>query len=293
MAQVSDLIRSQSLRERMTTRAITPHSGLEIGGVDLTTLSDADLHDVQQLLDDRLVLVFRDQKLDRDQHKAIARRFGTGEIHRHPLQRDRTDIDTEVSVVETGPQSKITAGNEWHADTTAYLAPVSTSLLYLTQLPPSGGGDTVYINMYRAFDSLSAPMREFVAGLRAVHDATLPWTGMFGFTPKEGQTFPRTSHRVVLTHPRTGRQQLFVNRGFTSHVEDLSKDESRALLDLLFAHAEATLTLQCRVRWEPNTLVMWDNIATQHHAVWDYFPERRYAERISVLGPELEGAIAR
>ena len=101
--------------------------------------------------------------------------------------------------------------------------------------------------------------------------------------------YNRTVHPVVIRHPVTGRKLLWVNRGFTTGIKGLSHVENRHLLELFFQHIESTLTAQCRVRWEDGTLTIWDNIATQHHAVWDYFPNSRYGERVSVVGEVLAG----
>jgi taurine dioxygenase len=200
--------------------------------------------------------------------------------------------DPEIAVVKADGDSKYAPGEAWHSDTTAYTAPVAASLLYLTEMPADGGGDTLFVDVHKAWETLSAPLQAFAGGLRAVHDAAMPWGGMYGHTAEELGAFPRTSHPVVLQHPRTGQPLLFVNRSFTTHIEGVSKTESRYLLDLLFNHIETTLTCQCRVAWAADTLVMWDNIATQHHAIWDYFPQRRYAERVSVMGEPLAGSFS-
>ncbi len=89
---------------------------------------------------------------------------------------------------------------------------------------------------------------------------------------------------MITRHPETGRKILYVNSGFTSHIEGLTRRESDAILNMLFRHIDSTVRLYCRVRWEPGTLTFWDNRCTQHHAVWDYFPESRYGERVSVVG---------
>ena len=89
---------------------------------------------------------------------------------------------------------------------------------------------------------------------------------------------------MVVTHPETGKKVLFVNSGFTSHIKGMRNWESRALLDALLTHIATTARLTCRVEWQPNTLTLWDNRCTQHHAVWDYWPESRYGERVSILG---------
>ncbi len=127
-------------------------------------------------------------------------------------------------------------------------------------------------------------MQQFLEGLVAVHDGALPYIGKYGYAAPDGKQCPKTEHPVVIRHPETGRKALFVNSGFTSHVRGLRRWESRGLLDMLFEHIATTVSLTCRVRWEPNTLTLWDNRCTQHHAVWDYYPQSRFGERVSIVG---------
>jgi taurine dioxygenase len=95
---------------------------------------------------------------------------------------------------------------------------------------------------------------------------------------------------MIINHPETGEKVLFVNSGFTSHIKGMSGWESKALLNALFDHITRTHRLTCRVQWQPNTLTLWDNRCTQHHAVWDYWPDSRYGERVSILGNERPSA---
>jgi len=265
---------------------LTPRTGTEITDLDLATATPGDLADIRQMLNERLVLVFRDQHLTREQHKALGQYFGTGQLHRHALTREG---DPEVLVVKTTAKSKYTAGEGWHTDVSCDPNPIAVSMLYLTEMPEEGGGDTVYTNMYLAYETLSAPVKELIAQLTAIHDGALPYKGSYGIEP-EGMAYNRTEHPVVLAHPETGRKILWVNRGFTTNLKGVTRLEGRHLLEMLFSHIESSPALQCRVRWQPNTLVMWDNISTQHHACWDYFPHTRYAERVSSVGGMLSTA---
>jgi taurine dioxygenase len=266
---------------------ITPKTGSEIRGLDLATADAATLDAVKALLNERAVLVFRDQKLTREQHKRVCAHFGTGTLQRHALTRCD---DKEVLDVRTNAQSKFTAGEGWHTDVSCDRDPISASMLYITEVPECGGGDTVFANMYLAYELLSDPVKTLAASLTAVHDGALPWKGAYGIEPPAGTVYNRTEHPVVVAHPDTGRPVLFVNRGFTTHLKGVKGLEQRHLLEMFFHHIEATPLLQCRVKWEPNTLVMWDNVATQHHACWDYFPQSRYGERVSAVGVDLHAA---
>jgi taurine dioxygenase len=152
----------------------------------------------------------------------------------------------------------------------------------MKELPPDGGGNTLFANMYRAYETLSAPLQRLCEGLLAVHDGAQVYGGRFGQTPKEGG-FPRNEHPVVRTHPVTGRKALYVNRNFTTRIVGLKKNESDALLEMLYRHGE-TPEFQCRFAWQPNSIAFWDNRAAQHHAMWDYFPHKRLGYRVTVKG---------
>jgi taurine dioxygenase len=272
--------------ETIEVATLTPHIGAEVSGVDLAKpLSAAQERDVKRAFLDWSVLVFRDQQLTQEQHKAFARRFGP--LHVHPL-KSSADYDSagdpEILAVKTTQKSKFTAGDAWHTDVSCDEKPPMGSMLYMKQTPDGGGGDTLFADMYRAFDTLSAPLQTFLEGLTAVHDGALPYLGSYKYAPPEGANYPRNEHPVITRHPETGRKVLFVNSGFTTHVKGLARWESRGLLDLLFNHIATTPSLTCRVRWEPNTLTFWDNRCTQHHAIWDYFPQSRYGERVSIVG---------
>jgi taurine dioxygenase len=163
-------------------------------------------------------------------------------------------------------------------------------MLYITETPECGGGDTLFADMYLAYDLLSDTMKGMLDGLVAVHDGAMPYMGGYKVAPPAGQEYPRNEHPVVTTHPETGKKILYVNSGFTHHIKDMQPWESRMLLDGLFQHIAETQRLYCRVQWQPNTLTFWDNRCTQHHAVWDYWPHSRYGERVSIVGTERPAA---
>lgn len=156
------------------------------------------------------------------------------------------------------------------------------SILYLKQVPPDGGGDTMFTNMYRAYDTLSERVRQMLVGMTAIHDGEHVYRGRYGVDDRS-KTYPRSEHPVIRTHPVTGRKLLFVDRVFTTRIVQLRKLESDALLEMLFRHIE-TPELHCRFRWQPNSIAFWDNRAAQHHALWDYYPHRRYGHRVTVCG---------
>ncbi len=274
--------------ETIGVDSITPHIGAVVEGVDLAQpLSNEQFSEIYQAWLDWKVLVFHDQVIDQEQHKAFARKFGT--LHVHPMQHSYGG-DPEILRVKTTKDSKYTAGNGWHTDVTCDEIPPLGSMLYITETPECGGGDTLFADMYLAYELLSDTMKDMLDGLVAVHDGAIPYLSGYQVSPPEGSKYPRNEHPVVATHPETGKKVLYVNSGFTSHIKGLHVWESKALMGGLLDHIAQTQRLYCRVQWRPNTLTFWDNRCTQHHAVWDYYPHSRYGERVSILGNERPAA---
>lgn len=265
---------------------ITPTIGSMVN-FDLATASAADMTEIHRLLGERMVLAFPDQHLSRDQHKALGKHFGTGVLHRHPLAAQTGSTDPDVLIVKADANSKWVAGESWHTDVSCDPNPIAVSMLYMKQIPENGGGDTLFASMYDALEGLSAPLRKMLEGLTARHNGARPWRDGYGIEPPKDQPYNVTVHPVILRHPETARALLWVNGGFTQRIMEVSKHESDHLLDMLLNHIEREPKYQCRIRWQNNMLVMWDNLATQHIASWDYFPQTRIAERVSVVGPEL------
>jgi taurine dioxygenase len=269
--------------ETLEVETLTPHIGAKVRGVDLSQpLTNEQARDVHQAWIDWKILVFPNQHLNRDQHKAFARRWG--KLHVHPMQPTYGG-DEEILVVKTTRDSAYTSGDGWHTDVTCDPVPPLGSMLYITETPASGGGDTLFADMYLAYQMLSDPMKEFLDPLVAEHDGAGPYVGSYKSTPPEGG-YPKSQHPVIVTHPDSGKKLLYVNRGFTSHIVGLSQSESNAVLEMLYRLIDSTPRLYCRVDWEPNSLAFWDNRCTQHHAVWDYWPNSRYGERVSIVGDQ-------
>ena len=263
---------------------LAPTIGAEIEGVDLSRdVPEPQLVELRRALAERLVLVFRDQIITLEEQKGFARHFGR--LHRHELAQDKTFAgranDPELLAWKTGPESRFTAGDAWHHDVSCDEEPIAASFLHVTKSPPYGAGDTAFANCYLAYESLSDPIKRLLEGLTAIHDGAFGWQEGYGAQPKPGQTFPKSEHPVVVTHPVTGRKILFVNEAFTSRIVQLARPESDALLAFLYRHIERNLAFQVRVHWSVNALVVWDNWGAQHHAVWDYYPLERWGNRIS------------
>jgi taurine dioxygenase len=181
--------------------------------------------------------------------------------------------------IHTDADSPRNNGEGWHSDVSADIEPPMASILHIRKIP-SYGGDTLWANMYEAYDALSEPVKNLLSGLTAIHTAS--YRGFYGDHPPQREN-PRAEHPVVRTHPVTKRKALYVNSGFTRRIKELNKHESDSLLAMLFDHVKNP-NFHCRFQWQANSIAMWDNRCTQHMAVWDYFPETRSGTRVTVKG---------
>ena len=267
--------------QKIEVRKLTPNIGAEIREVDLSkTLGNLEYEEIHQALMENLVIFFLDQTITVDQQKEFGRRFG--KLHIHPAAPKGLEQHPEILVIKADENSKRVAGEEWHSDVSCDPEPPMGSILYLTTVPPDGGGDTMFANMYRAYETLSEPVRKMLERLTAIYDGEHVYRGRYGMND-EGKVFPRSEHPVIRTHPVTGKKLLFVNRGFTTRIVQLKRDESAAVLEMLYRHIE-TPELHCRFKWQPNSIAFWDNRCVQHHALWDYYPAKRYGHRVTICG---------
>ncbi len=259
---------------------LTPHAGAEIRGVDLSQpLDERTFKEIHDALIDCGVIFFRDQRLTPDQQKAFGRLFG--ELHMHPAAPRELAEHPEILVIHADETSKHVAGENWHSDVSCDLEPPMGSILYMHELPPVGG-DTLFASMYAAYEGLSEPMKRFLEPLTAMHEGEHVYRGRYGVNDT-GKVFPKAEHPVVRTHPVSGRKALYVNSGFTTRIVGLTRPESDALLQFLYRHVE-TPEFHCRFRWQVNSIAFWDNRCMQHHAMWDYYPQRRHGHRVTVRG---------
>jgi alpha-ketoglutarate-dependent taurine dioxygenase len=255
--------------------------GAELAGVDLTReLPDAVIAELRQALLDYKVLFFRDQPLTPAQHVAFARRFGDLEIHPFiPANTGQPELVRLAKSADVGGYE-----NGWHHDVTWRECPSMGAILHAIEVPPTGG-DTLFADMYAAYEGLDRDLQARADELVAVHD----YAGVFGRQVKAEDKaamraqYPPVEHPVVVRHPGTGRKLLYVNRFFVSHLAGLDRDEGTALIDRLARQAD-TIEYQCRFRWSPDSVAFWDNRAVQHYAASDYWPDVRVVERASIVG---------
>ncbi len=267
--------------------------GAEIHGLDLKNGMDAETFKAfEAALVEHKVVFLRDQNLDTKQHVEISRLFGALEVH--PMRPQGEFIDAaagrvpEILVLDNDKDNPVLSTDVWHSDTTFRQNPTRYTILRC-QIMPKVGGDTLWADMEAAYLGLSERFRSMIDGLRAVHDFQ-NFRVLFKKTDEDQaklrkmeELFPNPSHPVVRTHPVTGRKSIYVNPQFTVKIEGLDPDESRAILQVLFAQAQVP-EYQFRLRWTPGAIVFWDNRSTQHYAANDYYPERRRMERTAVIG---------
>jgi taurine dioxygenase len=265
----------------LSIRPLTPTIGAEVKGVDLGAVDDATFTLVERALAEHLVLFFRDQDISVEAHKAFGRRFGELDVHPND---PGLDGHPEVMIIHADERSERVAGENWHSDVSCAPEPPMGSILRLFTVPERGG-DTLFANMYAAYEALSDRMKSYLDGLSAVHDGAPYYREVNRIIGRDdhGRAYPQAEHPVIRTHPVTGRRCLFVNSMFTTRIVGVPKTESDAILGLLFDHVRDP-RLQCRFRWEPNSVAFWDNRCTQHFAVWDYFPQLRSGYRVTVRG---------
>jgi len=272
--------------------------GAEVRGVDLSEpLRNSVAAELRRAFVEHCVLFFRDQHLTPEQHLAASRLFGP--IVRMPYVKHMDEYPDIIAVLKEADERNIsTFGNAWHSDFSFLEEPPMGSLLYAREVP-SHGGDTIWASMYAAYDALSDGMKRMLDPLRAMHSGRPYGTGG---VPKDlrvsrsikmerdnPEADREVAQPVVRVHPESGRKALYVNQIYTTQFENMTKDESRPLLDFLYQHCTRP-EFTCRFRWEVGSLAIWDNRCTLHYAVNDYDGSRRLMHRTTVAGERPIGA---
>jgi taurine dioxygenase len=263
-------------------RPLTPAFGAEVSGVDLTRMSEKEFDEIFAAFSDYGVIFFRDQDmLTEDQHLAFGKRFG--DIHIHPAARGKESDSSGFIPMRTHRESIVAAGNRWHSDVSCDERPPQASILQLHQTPTIGG-DTLFSSLSAAYSALSDPLKVMLDGLTALHSGEEAYRHLFEFKNHQSdQSWPENSHPLIRKHVDSGRPVIFVDREFTKQINELPKEEGRALLNFLFEHTER-VDFQCRFQWTQNAIAIWDNRCVLHHALWDYWPEERSGARVTVVG---------
>ena len=270
----------------MRVRTLSPTMGAEIIGIDLSLpLDDTMIDDLRALWLEHQMIVIRGQNLTPAQQLAFARGLGEPDIYPFLSGLEGFPMITEVLKRE---DETVNFGGVWHSDTTYQTCPPMATLLYAKELPPLGG-DTLFACQYSAFAQLSEPLRNVLEGLRAINASGKKRVASTrserlkdaasGVNPDDLTGI----HPVVRTHPETGQKALFVNAAHTVAFEGWSDEESRGLLEYLFAH-QISPEFQCRLSWQLGDVAFWDNRCVQHYPINDYHGHRRLLHRITLKG---------
>ena len=267
--------------ERIGIRPASGALGAEISGVDLSHPLDDDVFaEIQQAFHDHLVIFFRDQTIDIADQVAFTERFGP--IEPHPLGIRGLDDHPAVMVLENRPGKRAPRNDFWHSDISFAEKPPALSMLYSIEAT-EGRADTMFCNMYAAYEELSERLRTILDGLEAVHDADQ----LVNEVPSRVQARdvpPGVVHPVVRTHPGSGRRALYINPYYTSHFLGMTREESQPLLKFLYDHATRHESIY-RHKWRIGDVLMWDNRCTMHYAVRDYDDSLpRYLHRTTAAG---------
>ncbi len=276
--------------QRIDVQPVAGSLGAEIFGADLAGDLTNQVHDeIHRAFLDYQVLFIRDQNLTPPQQADFARRFGP--LNEYPFVKGLDNAPEIIEIVKE-PHEKKNFGGIWHSDTTYLETPPLGTILYALEVP-SAGGDTMFANMYDAYDALSDGMKQLLDPLVGVSSAALRRSGgrAAGISAKSSMTATNVDkveeimaeHPVVRTHPETGRKALYVNGAHTIRFAGMTEAESRPLIEFLIAHAVRP-EFTCRFRWETGTLAIWDNRCVQHFAINDYHGERRRMHRATIVG---------
>ncbi|MDG1463451.1 MAG: TauD/TfdA family dioxygenase [Gammaproteobacteria bacterium] len=277
--------------KHISLQPIAGSLGAIIKGVDLKqSLSDDVYAEIKAALLENLVVFFRDQDITPEQQIAFGRRFG--ELHVHPFIPSLEGHDEIIQLkAESGDNPYLRLSNAWHPDLSYTSAPPLGAILRGVTIPYRGG-DTMWVNLYKAYETLSDQMKDMISDLVAYHDLTKTYRPEDMRTKVGAERFVSTYEKsppieqpLVQVHPETGRKMLYLSELTTTSIKGLHQHESDAILKMLFNHLDWK-ELHCRFYWEPNSIAMWDNRCTCHYAVRDY-EEPREMHRVTIIGDVL------
>ncbi len=282
---------------RIEVKPIAGALGADIGNVDLGNLDDETFGEIKTAWLEHLVVFFHRQNISPEQQIALAKRFG--EIHHHPFMKGMAEYPDILEIIKEEGDTKA-FGEVWHTDQMFNPKPAKATMLYAKETPDAGG-DTMFANMYLAYETLSDAMKEMLKSVRTwnVGDRKkLQKGGAMGPPARDGRYTgndkmaakvrdpgdlqTECAHPIVRTHPETGRKALYIS-SHTQTLDGFKEGEARPILDFLAEHAIHP-EFTCRFRWEVGALAIWDNRCTQHRALNDYPGKRRRMHRITIAG---------
>ncbi len=281
-------------------KPLSTHLGAEVRGIDLNDgLGDNLVGELKQIwCEHGGLMVIRDQKnLTPETHIEFGAGLGplfgapdqpplqdTVSRYIHPEYPEIYRVSNKLD--ESGePLGRKGAGTYWHSDVSFRETPAGASVLHGVEIPPIGG-DTIFANMTKAFEDLSEPMKDMLRPLHAWHDFEMAARTQYAkpiVVEDDMAGANKALHPVVRTHADTGKESLYVNPGFTSHLDGFDGDESRWMLEPLYRHATRAEYLY-RHTWQPHDVIIWDNRCLMHYAVMDYGDAPRYMERTTCIG---------
>ena len=274
----------------LTVTPVSTVLGAEISGLDLREPLTAEvIAAIRAALLRHKVVFFRDQDISHEDHVRFGRYFG--DLEGHPVTSHVPNFP-EILHIEAADGMKlreeivplVRVANKWHTDVTFRAAPSMGGVLRMRDMPPLGG-DTLFADTAAIYRDLPDALKDRLATLTAEHDIIQS----YGYRIDEAKrqelraAYPPMVHPVIRTHPETGEKHLFVNKVFTTRILGLPDDEAKSLLAELLDRVK-TPEYQVRFRWTPNAIVFWDNRATQHYAILDYWPQERIVERVTIVG---------
>ena len=261
----------------------SPNLGAVITGVDLSKeINEDQFKDIHKAFLDNQVLFFQNQnEILPEIHLKLGKLFG--ELHVHPAAPSMPGYP-EIFEIHAHKNSKVANGEFWHSDVSCDIEPPLGTMLQLHILPETGG-DTMFSDMYSAYNELSNKYKSLLDGLIAIHESEHLYSGRYEDrgVNKDNIKTPVANHPLIRTHPITGKKAIYVNRTFTTGIEGMNKNESSSILEFLFEHCEH-VNFQIRYRWNKNDMAFWDNRCTMHRAIWDYWPNERKGRRVTIKG---------
>lgn len=282
---------------RIGISRLTPNVGAEVTGVDLRRpLEPETAREIHAALMRHCVLFFRDQDVTPAEQAAFARNFGRLRVAQRAAF-ETMDATPEISVLENDRERPPNI-DHYHTDGIYRPNPEFASVLRAVEVPEAGG-DTIFVSQYAAWDALSDDMKAYLETRTAVHDfmklhgspqKARSWEANFEGMEAMRRQNPPVEWPLVRTHPVTGRKHLYLSESFTTHIVGVPKIESDGILAMLFRHC-AKAEFQCRFRWRPGSIAFWDNRASLHYAVADYWPERRLMNRLTIETDDLGAAL--
>ncbi len=271
---------------RLDIRSLAGALGAEVHGIELLTASHEDWAAIREAFLTHLVLFFPGQSLRPKTLAEVGAHFGN--LALYPFIEAVDEEPHVIPIVKEAHETK-NFGEGWHSDTTYTELPPKATALYAVEVPEIGG-DTLFANMYTAYETLSEGMRTFLGPLKGVNSSAARRGGgrstgnQFDSVKLKNQDRPLEAvHPIVRTHPETGRKALYINALHTARIEGFTEEESAPILEFLYQH-KARPELTCRYQWSPGTLAVWDNRAAQHYAMNDYHGYRREMLRLSIAG---------